>query len=147
MNKLDGDDYFVPMGGVFSGVPIYAPRTKEKRKAAAATLSAIGWGLNKIPVIGPFLGALASYPDLGYDLIDFKKNPNLVNAGHVLLDGINRYTRFTQTPYDDYIGNLGVIDDLSQGVGYDLLEELGKMITNKDTIPKISNIRYGKSQR
>lgn len=127
----NSNDYFIPMGGILSGTPIYSPSTLEKRKKNAAALSSIGTGLNKIPVIGSFLGALASFPDLGYDLLEFKENPNLKNAGHILLDGINRYTRFTRTPYDDFIGNIGVVDDTSQSLGYDILEELGRKITSK----------------
>lgn len=111
-------------------------------------ISALSTGLNRIPFIGPFLGALASFPDLGYDLMEFKENPNLTNAGHIVLDGVNRYTRFTETPFDDYIGNAGVVDDLFSGFGVDLLEELGKKITSKKTtIPNIGTTKFGKSQR
>ncbi len=93
-------------------------------------LSAVGQLTRFIPVIGDGLAFAASIPDILYDVEDAIKSPSTKSVGHVLLDGVNRITPLTETPVDDYVGGLGIIDDALQSIGLDIFDWVENSLKN-----------------
>lgn len=135
--KKDIGNYRYSTPAMYGTNPMFGTSTQiattpEARKEDAALLSAIGNTIGHyIPVIGPYISAASSIPDVMYDVMDLAKNPNYVNTGHILLDGINRATKFTRTPFDDIVSGLGVVDDLHQSQGVDILDWIDKTFQPK----------------
>lgn len=116
-----------PYGFIVPGVG----RTPEVRSRDASTLSAISNTVGSFlpPPIGNIISIVGSIPDIGEDIISFYKNPSYNNAGHLLLDGVNRVTRATRTKYDDIIGAAGIVDDALQGQGINIFDWANQVIT------------------
>lgn len=99
------------------------PRTKQTRKEDASFISAVGNAIGTIlPIIGKPIAVASSLPDILYDSEDFFRNPSLVGAGHLLLDGINRATKWTTTKADDVLSVGGMVDDGLQSQGIDIFD-------------------------
>lgn len=131
------------MGGASSQLgftTIDFPRTKQARKEDAAFLSATGNVIGTfLPSIGTPIAAASSLPDILYDTEDFIRNPSWNGAGHLLLDGINRATKWTTTKADDIISVGGIVDDYLQSQGIDIFNWLDGVFTPPKTKNKSKN--------
>lgn len=123
---------YMPYTGSIIGPIPTLPITPEARKEDAAFISICGNIIgNFIPVIGNSISLASSIPDAAYDISNMIESPSWKSAGHILLDGINRATRWTTTKGDDIIGGLGIIDDAIQSQGKDIFDWIDEKFSNK----------------
>lgn len=131
------------MGGASSQLgftTIDFPRTKQARKEDAAFLSAAGNAIGTfLPHIGTPISVASSLPDILYDTEDFIRNPSWNGAGHLLLDGINRATKWTTTKADDTLSVGGMVDDYLQSQGIDVFDWLDGIFASPKTKNKPKN--------
>ena len=131
------------MGGASSQLgftTIDFPRTKQFRKEDAAFLSTMGNTIGSfLPSIGNPIAMASSLPDILYDTEDSIRNPSWKEAGHLLLDGINRATKWTTTKADDIISVGGIVDDYLQSQGIDIFNWLDNVFTSPKTKNKSKN--------
>ena len=131
------------MGGASSQLgftTIDFPRTKQFRKEDASFLSAAGNAIGTfLPHIGNPIAVASSIPDTLYDTEDFIRDPSWGKAGHLLLDGINRVTKWTTTNIDDILSVGGIVDDYLQSQGTDIFHWLDGVFASPKTKNKPKN--------
>lgn len=139
-------DRYTPMpvmggaAGQLGFTSIDFPKLKQYRKEDAAFLSSIGNVIGTfLPVIGKPIAAASSLPDILYDAEDFIKNSSWDEAGHIMLNGINRATKWTTTKMDDILSVAGMVDDYLQSQGIDIFSWLDNTFASPNTNPKTKN--------